>query len=313
MEEKQIHNCLILGAGPSGYTAGIYAARASMTPIIFTGPQPGGQLTITTDVENYPGYPEGVQGPEMMEDFRKQAERFGTVVKYEVIDKVDFTGPVHKLWTTGGEEIQAHAVIISTGASARWLGIPSEEKLMNKGVSSCAVCDGFFFRGKEMAVVGGGDSALEEALYLSKISPKVNLLVRRDEMRASQIMQDRVKKAANIDIHWNTVVDEILGEEEVDGVRVLNRLTNEKTVLPVKAVFVAIGHIPNTQPFKGWIDMDDQGYIVTKPGSSLTNVEGIFAAGDCQDRIYRQAITAAGSGAMAALDAERYLSEKEIL
>ena len=313
MEEKQIYNCLILGAGPSGYTAGIYAARASMSPVIYTGPQPGGQLTITTDVENYPGYPEGVQGPEMMEDFRKQAERFGTEVKYEVIEKVDFSGPVHKLWTTGGQEIHAHSVIISTGASARWLGLPSEERLMNKGVSACAVCDGFFFRGHEMVVVGGGDSAAEEAMYLSKISPKVHLLVRRDEMRASQIMQDRVKNAENIEIHWNTVIDEILGEEEVEAVRLLNRQTNEKTVLPVKAVFVAIGHLPNTQPFKGWIDMDAQGYIVTKPGTTLTNVEGVFAAGDCQDRIYRQAITAAGSGAMAALDAERYLSEKGII
>ncbi len=313
MEEKQIYNCLILGAGPSGYTAGIYAARASMSPVIYTGPQPGGQLTITTDVENYPGYPEGVQGPEMMEDFRKQAERFGTEVKYEVIEKVDFSGPVHKLWTTGGQEIHAHSVIISTGASARWLGLPSEERLMNKGVSACAVCDGFFFRGHEMVVVGGGDSAAEEAMYLSKISPKVHLLVRRDEMRASQIMQDRVKNAENIEIHWNTVIDEILGEEEVEAVRLLNRQTNEKTVLPVKAVFVAIGHVPNTQPFKGWIDMDALGYIVTKPGTTLTNVEGVFAAGDCQDRIYRQAITAAGSGAMAALDAERYLSEKGII
>ena len=285
MEEKQIYNCLILGAGPSGYTAGIYAARASMSPVIYTGPQPGGQLTITTDVENYPGYPEGVQGPEMMEDFRKQAERFGTEVKYEVIEKVDFSGPVHKLWTTGGQEIHAHSVIISTGASARWLGLPSEERLMNKGVSACAVCDGFFFRGHEMVVVGGGDSAAEEAMYLSKISPKVHLLVRRDEMRASQIMQDRVKNAENIEIHWNTVIDEILGEEEVEAVRLLNRQTNEKTVLPVKAVFVAIGHVPNTQPFKDWIDMDAQGYIVTKPGTTLTNVEGVFAAGDCQDRI----------------------------
>ncbi len=313
MEEKQIHECLILGAGPSGYTAAIYAARASLNPIIYTGPQPGGQLTITTDVENYPGYPEGVQGPEMMEDFRKQAERFGTVIEYEVIEKVDFTGPVHKLWTTGGKEILAHAVIISTGASARWLGLPSEERLMNKGVSACAVCDGFFFRGKEMVVVGGGDSAAEEAMYLSKISPKVHMLVRRDEMRASQIMQDRVKNADNIEIHWNTVIDEILGDEEVTGVRLLNRKTNEKSELKIGAVFVAIGHIPNTKPFKAWIDMDDQGYIVTKPGTSLTNIDGVFAAGDCQDRIYRQAVTAAGSGAMAALDAERYLSEKGIV
>lgn len=315
MEDKsnEVLKCVILGAGPAGYTAAIYAARANLEPVIYTGPEPGGQLTTTTDVENYPGYPEGVQGPQMMEDFRKQAERFGTKVVYEVIEKVDFTGPVHKLWTTSGKEIQAHAVIIATGASAKWLGLPSEERLKNKGVSACAVCDGFFFRGKEMAVVGGGDSACEEALYLSKISPKVHMLVRRDEMRASKIMQQRVFNTPNIEVHWNTVVDEILGDDQVEGVRVLNRQTGEKTVLPVHAVFIAIGHTPNTAPFKGWIDMDEQGYILTKGKSTHTNVKGVFAAGDCQDKIYRQAVTAAGSGCMAALDAERYLSEEGII
>jgi len=315
MESKsnEVLKCVILGAGPAGYTAAIYAARANLEPVIYTGPEPGGQLTTTTDVENYPGYPEGVQGPQMMEDFRKQAERFGTKVIYEVIEKVDFTGPIHKLWTTSGKEIHAHAVIIATGASAKWLGLPSEERLKNKGVSACAVCDGFFFRGKEMAVVGGGDSACEEALYLSKISPKVHMLVRRDEMRASKIMQQRVFNTPNIEVHWNTVVDEILGDEQVEGVRVLNRQTGEKTVLPVHAVFIAIGHTPNTSPFKGWIDMDEQGYILTKGKSTHTNVKGVFAAGDCQDKIYRQAVTAAGSGCMAALDAERYLSEEGII
>ncbi len=312
-KSNEVLKCVILGAGPAGYTAAIYAARANLEPVIYTGPEPGGQLTTTTDVENYPGYPEGVQGPQMMEDFRKQAERFGTKVVYEVIEKVDFTGPVHKLWTTSGKEIQAHAVIIATGASAKWLGLPSEERLKNKGVSACAVCDGFFFRGKEMAVVGGGDSACEEALYLSKISPKVHMLVRRDEMRASKIMQQRVFNTPNIEVHWNTVVDEILGDDQVEGVRVLNRQTGEKTVLPVHAVFIAIGHTPNTAPFKGWIDMDEQGYIVTKGKSTHTNVKGVFAAGDCQDKIYRQAVTAAGSGCMAALDAERYLSEEGII
>ena len=312
-KSNEVLKCVILGAGPAGYTAAIYAARANLEPVIYTGPEPGGQLTTTTDVENYPGYPEGVQGPQMMEDFRKQAERFGTKVVYEVIEKVDFTGPVHKLWTTSGKEIQAHAVIIATGASAKWLGLPSEERLKNKGVSACAVCDGFFFRGKEMAVVGGGDSACEEALYLSKISPKVHMLVRRDEMRASKIMQQRVFNTPNIEVHWNTVVDEILGDDQVEGVRVLNRQTGEKTVLPVHAVFIAIGHTPNTAPFKGWIDMDEQGYILTKGKSTHTNVKGVFAAGDCQDKIYRQAVTAAGSGCMAALDAERYLSEESII
>ena len=310
---NNILNCLIIGSGPAGYTAAIYAARASMNPVLYTGQEPGGQLMITTDVENYPGYPEGVMGPQMMEDFRKQAERFDTDIRYALITKVDLSGPVHKAWTEEGELLEAHSIIIATGASAKWLGIESEKRLMNKGVSACAVCDGFFFRNQELAVVGGGDTAAEEALYLSKLSPKVHMLIRRDEMRASKIMQERVAKADNIIVHWNTLTEEILGEEEVTGVRVKNKLTNEVTDLPVKGFFVAIGHKPNTAIFKDQITMDDAGYIKTIPGTSKTNVAGVFAAGDAQDHIYRQAVTAAGTGCMAALDAERYLAEKMII
>lgn len=309
---EHVH-CLIIGSGPAGYTAAIYAARANLKPLLFTGKEPGGQLTITTDVENYPGYPDGIMGPQMMEDFRKQAERFGTEVRYELIEKVNFSGPVHKVWTEGGKEIRANSVIISTGASAKWLGLPSEKKLTNKGVSACAVCDGFFFRGQEVAVVGGGDTAAEEATYLSKLCPMVHLLVRRDELRASKIMQERVKKMENIKIHWNTEAIEVLGEDEVEGVRVINNITQEVTDIPVKAFFVAIGHKPNTDIFKGWIDMDETGYLKTVPGTSRTNIEGVFASGDAQDKVYRQAVTAAGTGCMAALDAERYLTEKGIV
>jgi len=305
--------CLIIGSGPAGYTAAIYAARANMHPIVYTGIEPGGQLMITTDVENYPGYPDGVQGPQMMDDFKKQAERFATDVRYEVISKVDFSGPVHKAWTEGGTEIHADSIIISTGASAKWLGIDSEKKLLNKGVSACAVCDGFFFKGQEVAVVGGGDTAAEEASYLSKLCPKVHLIVRRDELRASKIMQERVFNTDNIIVHWFTETDEILGDEEVTGVRVYNNQTNEKTVLPVTGFFVAIGHMPNTGIFKDWVDMDDVGYIKTVPGTTKTNTEGVFASGDAQDNVYRQAVTAAGTGCMAALDAERYLTEKGII
>ncbi len=305
--------CVIIGSGPAGYTAAIYAARANLEPVLFTGMEPGGQLMTTTDVENFPGYPDGVTGPEMMEDFRKQAERFGTIIRYELISKVDFSGPVHRLWTEGGEEIQAFSVIIATGASAKYLGLESEQRLLNKGVSACAVCDGFFFKGKEVAVVGGGDTAAEEATYLAKLCPKVHLLVRRDEMRASKIMQQRVFNTPNIIVHWNTEAEEILGEDAVEGVRVVNNKTGEKKVLPVEGFFVAIGHKPNTDIFKDWLDMDETGYIKTKCDSTATNVEGVFAAGDAQDKVYRQAVTAAGTGCMAALEAERYLVEKELI
>lgn len=305
--------CIIIGSGPAGYTAAVYASRANLTPLLFTGQEPGGQLMITTDVENYPGYPDGIMGPQMMDDFRKQAERFGTRVRLEMITKVDFSGPVHKIWTEAGEEIHADSIIISTGASARWLGLPSEQKFMNKGVSACAVCDGFFFRGQELAIVGAGDTAAEEALYLSKLSPQVHMLVRRDEMRASKIMQDRVKKTPNIKIYWNTETKEVLGGDEVEGIRIYNSKTNEESTIPVKGFFVAIGHKPNTGIFKDWLDMDEAGYLVTKPKSTKTNIEGVFASGDAQDNVYRQAVTAAGTGCMAALDAERYLTEKEII
>ena len=309
---SRIH-CLIIGSGPAGYTAAIYAARANLKPVLYTGIEPGGQLMITTDVENYPGYPKGIMGPQMMEDFREQAERFGTTIHYAVISKVDFTGPVHKVWTDSGEELQADAVIIATGASAKWLGIESERKLTNKGVSACAVCDGFFFRNQVLAVVGGGDTAAEEAMYLSKLSPLVHLIVRRDEMRASKIMQERVLKTPNIKIHWNSETDEILGENEVTGVRLKNNLTGEKTEIDIKGFFVAIGHKPNTDIFKGWLDMDEAGYLIPQPGSTKTRIEGVFVSGDAADKVYRQAVTAAGTGCMAALDAERYLAEKGII
>lgn len=303
--------CLIIGSGPAGYTAAIYAARADMKPVLYEGLQPGGQLTITTDVENYPGYPEGIMGPEMMENFKKQAARLGTDVRFGMVTSVEFTpGGPQKVIVDGTKEISAQAVIISTGASAKWLGLPSEERLNGSGVSACAVCDGFFYRGTEVAIVGAGDTACEEASYLSKICNKVYMLVRRDEFRASKAMQHRVLTTPNIEVLYNTETDEILGEQAVEGVRVLNNKTNEIREIPIKGFFVAIGHTPNTEIFKPFIDMDDQGYIVTEKGTSKTNMEGVFCAGDAQDKIYRQAVTAAGSGCMAALDAERWLSEK---
>ncbi|MDX1940705.1 MAG: thioredoxin-disulfide reductase [Saprospiraceae bacterium] len=311
---KEHIKCLIIGSGPAGYTAAIYAARANMNPVLYTGKQPGGQLTTTTEVENYPGYPEGITGLDMMEDFRKQAERFGTEVRYELINKVDFSGPVHKVWTDAGHEVHADTIIISTGASAKWLGLPREVQMAHegKGVSACAVCDGFFYRGKEVVVIGGGDTAAEEASYLAKLCKKVHLLVRRDEMRASKIMQERIFRASNLEIHWNTEAIEILGDEFVEGVRIKNNVTNVETVLSVEGFFVAIGHMPNTDVFKGWLDMDEAGYIKTIPGTTRTNIEGVFASGDAQDNVYRQAVTAAGTGCMAALDAERYLAAKEV-
>ncbi len=307
--------CVIIGSGPAGYTAAIYAARANMKPILYTGREPGGQLMITNDVENFPGYPNGVMGPEMMMDLEKQALRFETEVnKGVMIEKVDFSGPVHKLWTDAGEEIHANSVIIATGASARYLGLESERNYMNKGVSACAVCDGFFYRGKEVGIVGGGDSACEEATYLSKMCPTVHMFVRRDELRASKIMQERVINNDKITIHWNTEVQEILGNgEEVTGARILNNKTNKETSIDMAGFFVAIGHTPNTQIFKDWLDMDNTGYLVTKAGSTHTNIAGVFASGDAQDKDYRQAITAAGTGCMAALDAERYLAAEGVL
>ncbi|MGE5521885.1 MAG: thioredoxin-disulfide reductase [Candidatus Dadabacteria bacterium] len=312
MENNQSEkvSLLIIGSGPAGYTAAIYASRANLKPVLYQGIQPGGQLTITTDVENYPGFPQGIQGPELMVHFEQQAQRMGADIRYGLATKVDFSQQPYKVWIDEEHLIEANAVIISTGATAKWLGIESEQRLNGYGVSACAVCDGFFFRGKEVAIVGAGDTAAEEALYLSKLCTNVHMLVRRDEMRASKIMQDRVQNTPNITIYWNSETDEILGEKTVEGVRIKNRNTGEKKEIPVKGFFVAIGHQPNSEIFKEWIDMDEAGYIKTIPGSSRTNVEGVFASGDVQDKIYRQAVTAAGSGCMAALDAERYLSAK---
>lgn len=308
-----IEKCVIIGSGPAGYTAAIYAARANLEPIMYVGAEPGGQLMITTDVENYPGYPNGVQGPEMMDDFRKQAERFGTKIFYNVVTEVDFSGDVHTLTLDNGDQVKAHTVIIATGASAKWLGLPSEKKYMNKGVSACAVCDGFFFKGQKVAVVGGGDTAAEESLYLSKMCPEVHLLVRRDELRASKIMQDRVMNTSNIHIHWNTEAREILGNGVVTGVKVVNNQTNEIANLDVTGFFVAIGHKPNTEIFHHILNIDKNGYILTEGKSTITNVKGVFASGDAQDSKYRQAVTAAGTGCMAALDAESYLVESGII
>ncbi len=301
---------LIIGSGPAGYTAAIYAARANLKPMLYQGIQPGGQLTITTDVENYPGFPDGIQGPELMIHFEKQAQRMGSDLRYGLATKVDFSTQPFKVWIEDEKLIEANAVIIATGASAKWLGIESEQRLNGHGVSACAVCDGFFFRGKEVAIVGAGDTAAEEALYLSKLCSTVHMFIRKNEMRASKIMQDRVKNTSNIKIYLNTETDEIIGDKIVEAVRIKNNQTKEETTIPVKGFFVAIGHTPNSDIFKDWLDMDEAGYIKAIPGTSKTNIEGVYAAGDVQDKIYRQAVTAAGSGCMAALDAERYLSEK---
>lgn len=301
---------LIIGSGPAGYTAAIYASRANLHPVLYQGIQPGGQLTITTEVENYPGYADGVQGPDMMVDFEKQAKRMGADIRFGLATKVDFSSQPYKIQIDEEKWIEANAVIIATGASAKWLGLESEQRLNGFGVSACAVCDGFFFRGKDVAIVGAGDTAAEEALYLSKLCTNVHMFVRKDAMRASKIMQDRVLNTSNIEVYWNTETDEILGDKTVTGVRVKNNITGETTTIPINGFFVAIGHQPNSEIFKDWIDMDEAGYIKTIPGTSKTNKEGIFACGDVQDKIYRQAVTAAGSGCMAALDAERYLSAK---
>lgn len=299
---------LIIGSGPAGYTAAIYASRANLNPILYQGIQPGGQLTITTEVENYPGYADGVQGPEMMVDFEKQAKRMGADIRFGLATKVDLSSKPYKVQIDDDKWIETQSIIIATGASAKWLGLPSEERLNGFGVSACAVCDGFFFRGKEVAIVGAGDTAAEEALYLSKLCTTVHMFIRKDAMRASKVMQDRVLATPNIKVYWNTETDEILGDKTVNGVRIKNNQTNETTEIAINGFFVAIGHQPNSDIFKGLLDMDEAGYILTTPGTSKTNVEGVFAAGDVQDKIYRQAVTAAGSGCMAALDAERYLS-----
>lgn len=309
INNNEVIDCLIIGSGPAGYTAAIYASRANLKPVLYSGLQPGGQLTITTDVENYPGYPEGVMGPQMMKDFEEQARRMGTDLRWGTVSKVDLTVRPFKVEIDESEWVTANTLIISTGASAKWLGLESEQRLNGYGVSACAVCDGFFFKEKEVAIVGAGDTACEEALYLSKICSKVHMFVRRDEMRASKIMQDRVMKTANIQVYWNTETEEILGDKKVEAVRIKNNQTNESTEIPISALFVAIGHEPNSGLFKDVIEMDEQGYILTVPGTSKTNIAGVFACGDVQDKIYRQAVTAAGSGCMAALDAERYLGE----
>ena len=306
--------CLIIGSGPAGYTAAIYASRANMFPVLYQGTQPGGQLTTTNEVENFPGYPDGITGPEMMIELQKQAERFGTDIRDGWITKVDFSGEVHKVWVNGEKEIHCDTVIIATGASAKYLGIESEQKYLKLGggVSACAVCDGFFYRNQEVVIVGAGDSACEEAHYLSKLCKKVTMLVRRDEFRASKIMEARVRKTPNIEILFNTDTEEVLGDGQVvTGVKVKNNVTGESKVIPATGFFVAIGHKPNTDIFKDYLELDQTGYIINVPGTSKTNVEGVFVSGDAADHVYRQAVTAAGTGCMAALDAERYLAAKE--
>jgi thioredoxin reductase (NADPH) len=300
--------CLIIGSGPAGYTAAIYAARADLKPVMYQGMQPGGQLTITTDVENFPGYPNGITGPEMMEEFKQQAARFGTDVRFGVVTRVDFTQRPFQAEADDGKTILADTVIIATGASAKWLGIESEKKFMGQGVSGCATCDGFFYRGQEVAIVGGGDTAAEEATYLAKLCKKVYMIHRRNELRASKAMQHKVFNSANIEMVWDSVPEEVLGDNTgVTGVRVRNVKTGESHDIPVMGFFVAIGHKPNTEIFEGQLELDDMAYVKTIPGSTRTSVEGVFACGDVQDHYYRQAVTAAGTGCMAAIEAERFL------
>ncbi len=311
-EENEHVECLIIGSGPAGYTAAIYAARADLKPVMYTGMVPGGQLTQTTDVENFPGYPDGIMGPEMMEDFRKQAERFGTQVRFGYVSSVDFSSSPHRVIIDENKTITADTVIISTGASAKWLGLESEQKYNGFGVSACAVCDGFFFKGQDVAIVGAGDTAAEEATYLAKLCKKVHMLVRRDKFRASKAMQNRVLNTPNIEIHYNSDTKEILGDgKNVTGILVSNNKTGQEMTIDVSGFFVAIGHNPNTDIFKGWLDMDETGYLITQADSTKTNIKGVFACGDAQDKVWRQAITAAGTGCMAALEAERYLAAKE--
>ena len=305
-------NTIIIGSGPAGYTAAIYAARADLNPIIYTGMEPGGQLTTTTDVDNFPGYPKGIDGPTMMNELKEQAERFGTEVKIDFISKVDFSkekGGIHKLYTQNGDEIKSKTVIISTGASAKYLGLKSEQRLIGGGVSACAVCDGFFYKNQDVAIVGGGDTAIEEATYLAKICSNVTMLVRKDHFRASKAMQNRLANFDNINVLFNHEIDEVIGENVVEGIKIKNNLNNEVSEIKITGLFIAIGHSPNTDIFKGSVEMDNSGYILTDKISTKTNIPGVFAAGDVQDKDYRQAITAAGTGCMAALDAERYLQE----
>lgn len=310
----EVLKTLIIGSGPAGYTAAIYAARADLKPVLYTGMEPGGQLTTTTEVDNFPGYPEGVDGPTMMVQLQQQAERFGTEVHVEMIEKVELattTGGIHKAFTAGGTEIQAQTIIISTGATAKYLGLTSEQRLRGGGVSACAVCDGFFYKGQDVAIVGGGDTAAEEATYLAKICSKVTMLVRKDKMRASKAMQHRVTSTPNIDLRFNTEIDEVLGDQVVEGLRMKNNQTQETEEIPITGLFIAIGHKPNTEIFKGQLDMDEAGYLITQGKTTKTNLPGVFASGDVQDKEYRQAVTAAGTGCMAALDAERYLQSIE--
>ena len=305
---------LIIGSGPAGYTAAIYAARADLKPVLYTGMEPGGQLTTTTEVDNFPGYPDGIDGPTMMIQLQNQAERFGTEVRIGFINKVEFStkkGGMHKAFTEDGTEIQAQTIIISTGATAKYLGLPSEQRLRGGGVSACAVCDGFFYKGQEVAIVGGGDTAAEEATYLAKICSKVTMLVRKEQMRASKVMQHRVTNTPNIDLKYNTEIDEVLGQQVVEGLRMRNNTTGTKEEIPITGLFIAIGHKPNTDIFKGQLNMDDAGYLITKGKTTDTNLPGVFASGDVQDKEYRQAVTAAGTGCMAALDAERYIQAVE--
>ncbi|MEM1260754.1 MAG: thioredoxin-disulfide reductase [Bacteroidota bacterium] len=313
---KQIERIktLIIGSGPAGYTAAIYAARADLKPVVYTGMEPGGQLTTTTEVDNFPGYPDGVDGPTMMVQLQQQAERFGTDVRIGMATAVELSdevGGIHRVTIDDSKQIEAETIIISTGASAKYLGLPSEQRLRGGGVSACAVCDGFFYKGQEVAIVGGGDTAAEEASYLANICKKVTMLIRKDHMRASKAMQHRVNSLENIDIRFNTEIDEVLGDQVVEGLRMVNNQTGEKEEIPITGLFIAIGHKPNTGIFKDQLDMDETGYIITQPDSTKTNKPGVFASGDAQDKIYRQAVTAAGTGCMAALDAERYLATIE--
>ena len=313
-DTKERIKCLIIGSGPAGYAAAIYAARADLKPVIYTGMEPGGQLTTTTEVDNYPGYPDGVDGTAMMEDFKKQAERFETEVRFGLATKVEFSknlGGIHKVTIDGTKEVEAETVIISTGATAKYLGLESEDRLKGGGVSACATCDGFFYRGQDVIVVGGGDTAAEEATFLAKLCKKVTLLVRRDVFRASKAMQHRINNTKNLEVLYHTELEEVLGDKVVEGVRVINNQTGKKQEIAVTGVFLAIGHKPNTELFKGILDMDETGYLLTKGKSTKTGIPGVFAAGDVQDKEYRQAVTAAGTGCMAALDAERYLAALE--